>query len=303
MTYSIVARDDATGQLGAAVQSCNFAVGAVVPWARAGVGAVATQAIAEVAHGPRCLDELAKGLSAEEALQAALAADPLATLRQVGVVGADGSSASSTGELCIDHAGAVTGDGFAVQANMMSSPTVWSAMASNFQNASGSLAQRMLAALKAGEDSGGDARGRMSAALVVVGAEVPMQAGTGTLVDIRIDRSVDPIGELSKLLVTAEGFDRFNAAVEELFSGNAAGALEEIAAGLDVVPGDENMRFLRAGALIASGSLDAGTEELRGLIAGRPTWETVVRSFASKGLIALPEDVSIDSVLGSVHRP
>jgi uncharacterized Ntn-hydrolase superfamily protein len=303
MTYSIVARDDATGQLGAAVQSCNFAVGAVVPWARAGVGAVATQAIAEVAHGPRCLDELAKGSSAEEALQAALAPDPLATLRQVGVVGADGSSASSTGELCIDHAGAVTGDGFAVQANMMSSPEVWSAMASAFQSASGSLAQRLLAALTAGEDSGGDARGRMSAALVVVDAEVPTQAGTGRLVDIRVDRSDDPVGELTKLLVAAEGFDRFNAAVDELFGGNAAGALDEIDAGLDLVPGDENMRFLRAGALMASGSLDAGSEELRGLIAGRPTWETVVRSFASKGLTALPGDVSIDSVLGPSDGP
>jgi uncharacterized Ntn-hydrolase superfamily protein len=303
VTYSIVARDDATGQLGVAVQSCAFAVGAVVPWARAGVGAVATQAIAEIAHGPRCLDELANGLSAEQALHAALAVDPLATLRQVGVVGADGSSASSTGELCIEHAGAVTGDGFAVQANMMSSPTVWPAMASAFQNAAGSLARRLLAALEAGEDSGGDARGRMSAALVVVDAEVPTQAGTGTLIDIRIDRSDDPIGELSKLLVTAEGFDRFNAAVDDLFSGNAAGALGEIAAGLDLVPGDENMRFLRAGALIASGSVDAGTEELRRLIAGRPTWEIVVRSFASKGLISVPGDVSIESLLGTLDGP
>jgi hypothetical protein len=176
-------------------------------------------------------------------------------------------------------------------------------MASSFQSASGSLAQRLLAALKAGEDTGGDARGRMSAALVVVDAEVPVQSGTGTLVDIRVDRSDDPIGELSRLLVAAEGFDRFSAAVDELFGGNAAGALAEIAAGLNLVPGDENMRFLRAGALIASGSEAAGTEELRSLIASRPTWETVVRSFASKGLIGLPENVLIDSVLGSLDRP
>jgi hypothetical protein len=246
---------------------------------------------------------LANGLSAEGALQAALAVDPLAALRQVGVVGADGSSASTTGELCIDHAGDVTGDGFAGQANMMSSPMVWSAMASTFQSASGSLAQRLLAALRAGEDSGGDARGRMSAALVVVDAALPMQAGTGTLVDIRVDRSDDPIGELSKLLLAAEGFYRFNMAVDELFSGNPAGALDEIAAGLNLVPGDENMRFLRAGALIASGSVDAGFEELRSLIAGRPTWEIVVRSFASKGLIAVPENVSIDSMLGTIEGP
>jgi uncharacterized Ntn-hydrolase superfamily protein len=247
---------------------------------------------------------LANGLSAEGALQAALAVDPLATLRQVGVVGADGSSASTTGELCIDHAGDVTGDGFAVQANMMSSPMVWSAMASTFQSASGSLAQRLLAALRAGEDSGGDARGRMSAALVVVDAALPMRAATGTLVDIRVDRSDDPIGELSKLLLAAEGFHRFNMAVDELFSGNPAGALDEVAAAaLNLVPGDENMRFLRAGALIASGSVDVGFEELRSLIAGRPTWEIVVRSFALKGLIAVPENVSIDSMLGTIEGP
>jgi uncharacterized Ntn-hydrolase superfamily protein len=264
---------------------------------------VATQAIAEVAHGPRCLDELAKGLSAEGALHATLAVDPLASLRQVGVVGSDGRSATSTGELCIDNAGAVVGDGFAVQANMVSTPTVWSAMASAFQSASGSLARRLLAALTAGEDSGGDARGRMSAALVVVDAELPTQAGTGTLVDIRVDRSDDPIGELSKLLVAAEGFDRFNAAVEQLFSGNAAGALDEIAAGLNAVPDDENMRFLRAGALIASGAVQAGTGEIRRLITDRPTWETVVRGFASKGLIAVPENVSIDAMLGSFEGP
>ena len=131
MTYSIVARDPATGELGVAVQTCMFAVGSVVPWARAGVGAVATQAIAEAAYGPRCLDALANGATASEALAAAQAADPMAALRQVGVVGADGTAAATTGELCIDHAGDVLGDGFAVQANMMSTAAVWPAMASD----------------------------------------------------------------------------------------------------------------------------------------------------------------------------
>ena len=298
MTYSIVARDDTTGNLGVAVQSCIFAVGAFVPWARPGVGAAATQAIAEIAHGPRCLDGLANGLSAGDAVEATLATDPLAALRQLGAVGADGSAASTTGQLCIDHAGDVSGDGFAVQANMMSSPKVWPAMASAYQGSSGPFAHRLLDALRAGEEAGGDARGQMSAALVVVDAQVPEQPGTGTLVDIRVDFSKDPIGELSRLLVAAEGFDRFNRAADELFGGNARGALAEVDEALDRVPGDENMRFLRSGALIASGSVDAGAAELRSLIEARPTWEIVVRSFAANGLVALPHAVSIDELLG-----
>ena len=124
MTYSIVARDEVSGDLGVAVQTCMFAVGSIVPWARPGIGAVATQAISEVAYGPRCLDGLARGTSAGEALAVAEAADPMAALRWVGVVSSDGSVAVSTGELCIDYAGHFVGDGFVVQANMMSTPEV-----------------------------------------------------------------------------------------------------------------------------------------------------------------------------------
>jgi hypothetical protein len=156
MTYSVVARDPASGALGVAVQSCFFAVGAVVPWARPGVGAVATQAFADPAYGHRCLDALAAGSSAAEALDKASAADPAAFLRQVGVVAADGSVAAHTGAGCIDHAGHRTGDGVAVQANMMASPSVWPAMADAYAYATGP--RRLLAALDAAQAAGGDAR-------------------------------------------------------------------------------------------------------------------------------------------------
>jgi uncharacterized Ntn-hydrolase superfamily protein len=132
VTYSIVAPDDTTGDLGVGVQTAMFAVGSIVPWVRAGVGAVATQAIGEPAYGPRCLDALAGGAHASEALATAQAEEPMAELRQVGVVGADGSAATATGALCIDHAGDTLGEGFAVQANMMSTPDVWPAMAAAF---------------------------------------------------------------------------------------------------------------------------------------------------------------------------
>ncbi len=298
MTYSIVARDVATGELGVAVQTCMFAVGAVVPWARPGVGAVATQAIGEPAYGPRCLDELALGATAVEALSAAQTADPLFDLRQVGVVGADGTVAAATGALCIDHAGEVVGEGFAVQANMMSSPDVWPAMAASFGSSSGPLARRLLAALVAGEEAGGDARGRMSAALLVVSGAVPDSPADGVVVDLRVDRSDDPLGELGRLVTAAEAFAGFDRAVAQVFGGDAAGGLVTIDEALALLPGEENLRFLRAGALIASGAHDAGVAELTSLVADRPTWEVLVRSFAAKGLIPLSDDVTVDDLLG-----
>src|SRR4051812_1687797 len=177
MTYSIVARDPDTGELGVAVQTCMLAVGAIVPWARAGVGAVATQAFAEAAYGPRCVDALAGGANALDALAAAQAEDTNAVLRQVGVVGADGSAAAVTGDLCVDHAGHIVGDGFTVQANMMTSTDVWPAMADAFVTTRDSLARRLVAALAAGDAAGGDARGRMSAAVLVVEGLHPRRAG------------------------------------------------------------------------------------------------------------------------------
>jgi uncharacterized Ntn-hydrolase superfamily protein len=197
LTYSIVARNEDSGALGVAVQTCAFAVGAIVPWARAGVGAVATQAFGEPAYGPRCLDALESGSSAADALTTAQSADPAAFLHQVGVVSADKTVAVMTGELCIDHAGHEPGDGFSVQANMAASPDVWPTMARAFQTSTTPFARRLLAALDAGQAAGGDARGMMSAALLVVEGE-PRGAWGGRLVDLRVDRSDDPLVELRR---------------------------------------------------------------------------------------------------------
>jgi uncharacterized Ntn-hydrolase superfamily protein len=297
MTYSIVARDASTGQLGVAVQTCMFGVGAIVPWARPGVGVVATQAFAEAAYGPRCLDALAAGASAPVALSSATEADAMSMLRQVGVVSADGSVAATTGDFCIDHAGHIQGGGFTVQANMMASPAVWPAMETAFTQASGPLAHRLLAALAAAEEAGGDARGRMSAALVVVEGDPPSSPGAGRLVDLRVDRSDDPVGDLSDLLVASDAYAAFNRAVDQQFGGDPPAALAILDTALALLPAEENMLFLRAGALVASGRVDDGLSLLRSLIAARPSLEVVVRGFAAKGLITLPDGVSIDDVL------
>ncbi len=299
MTYSIVARDPQTGLMGVAVQSAMFAVGSTVPWARAGVGAVATQAIAEPAYGTRCLDALQSGASAQAALDQAITADEAALLRQVGVVAADGGAAAMTGEWCIDQAGQLVGDGFAVQANMMASPDVWLAMAEAYGAAARSalaadhdgvawpFARRLLAVLEAGQAAGGDARGVMSAALVVVAAHAA-EPWAGRLVDLRVDRSGDPLGELRRLLDAAEAYDAFGRAVDALGGGNAVAALAAADQGLALLPGEQNLRFIRGGALAASGDEEAGHAVLRALIDERPSWAVVARGFAAKGLLALP---------------
>jgi uncharacterized Ntn-hydrolase superfamily protein len=296
MTYSIVARDESTGELGVGVQTCFLAVGSIVPWARPGIGAVATQAFAELAYGPRCLDALGAGLSAVDALAEARAADPMAELRQVGVVAVGDDVAAVTGELCVDHAGHVIGDGFTTQANMVSSPDVWGAMAAAFEGSTGALARRLLAALEAGEAAGGDARGRMSAALLVVDGSGPEQPGSGTVVDLRVDRTEAPLGELARLLDAADAFADYDRATDQLFSGDPAAALGTIDRALEALPGEENFRLVRASALLASGATDEGLAELRALVADRPTWEVIVRGFAGRGLMMLPEGLSIDAV-------
>jgi uncharacterized Ntn-hydrolase superfamily protein len=300
MTYSIVARDPVTGDLGVAVQSGTFGVGTVVPWARPGVGAVATQAIAEPAYGPRCLDTLAAGSSATAALEAAATADAASFLRQVGVVAADGTVAAVTGEGCIDHAGHLLGDGFTVQANMMASPRVWPAMADAFTAAVGPLPGRLLAALEAAQRAGGDARGMMSAALLVVGGQ-PADPWAGRLVDLRVDRAADPVADLRGLLDASDAYALLAQAVGELFGGGADAALSHVMAGLGMLPGEENLRFLRAGALLARGDLAGGRNELRSLLATRPSWEVIIRSFAAKGLLAVPPDISVDTLLAETR--
>jgi len=298
VTYSIVARDGATGEIGVAVQSAMFDVGATVPWAEAGVGAVATQAFSERSYGPRCLEALAAGHDAPSALAAAQATDPMAIVRQVGVVGADGSAATVTGAMCIDCAGGLTGAGFVVQANMMRNPDVWPAMARAYETSSGPLARRLLGALFAAEVAGGDARGVMSAALKVVGGETTEPPGGDVVVDLRVDRSADPLGELSRLLDAADAFAEFHQAVDHLTAGQAHTALDMIERALARLPGEPNFCFVRAGALLAVGDLDAGRQELRALVGADAGWEGIVRSFAAKGLSApLPSGITIDDLL------
>jgi uncharacterized Ntn-hydrolase superfamily protein len=272
-TYSIVARDPTGGELGVAVQSHWFSVGSVVAWARAGVGAVATQSVAEVAHGPNALDALQRGLSAPRALAAVLDTDQQARFRQVGVVDARGEAAAHTGDGCIPHAGQVVGRALACQANMMAGQTVPAAMADTFRAHEGDLADRLLAALDAAQAQGGDLRGRQSAALLVV-------PGSGeswrTRFDVRVDDHPDPLGELRRLLRLARAYELAGRADELLAQGAREDARRAYLQAAELAPEATELTFW-AGIALAADDVQAGLEMVREAAATNPAWLELLR--------------------------
>ncbi len=268
-TYSIVALDPATGELGAAVHSHWFSVGSLCTWARPGVGAVATQSVVEPAHGPNALDRLEGGAAAADALAELLAADPLAAVRQVGVIDAGGGVAVHTGGDCIPFAGDAAGSHWTCQANMMERETVPQAMSAAFEAAEGDLPARLLAALEAAEGEGGDVRGRQSAALLVVPAEgEPWR----TRVDLRVEDHADPVGELSRLLTLQRAYELAGTADELMAAGRAdeAGALYRQAA--ELAPGSDELLFWAGLAIANAGDVEAGADAVRRAAGEQPNW-------------------------------
>ena len=276
-TYSIVARDADTGELGVAVQSHWFTVGSIVSWAQPGIGAVATQSVAEPAYGPDCLAALAKGATAREALEAQLALDELAPYRQVAVVDDAGRVHVHTGADCIPYAGHLVGDGFSCQANMMAKPGVPEAMAKAFGGASGDLAARLMAALEGAEEAGGDVRGRQSAAIVVVEA-------TGEpwrkRIDLRIEDHHDPITEMARLLTLQRAYDLADQGDECAGAGDheQAGALYRRAA--ELAPESDELLFWGGLAQYAAGDEEAGLDAVRRAIAINSAWPVLLERLA-----------------------
>jgi uncharacterized Ntn-hydrolase superfamily protein len=203
-TFSIVAYDSATGELGIAVASKFFAVGSVVPWARANVGAVATQSYANTSFGWRGLELMEKGFGPAEAIRALLADDDDPDRRQVGMVAADGRSATYTGKDCLAWAGGRNGPGYAIQGNILAGKDVVMAMEKVFTGSEGTLADRIFDALVAGEAMGGDSRGKQSAALLVVKEKAGYGGYTDRAIDIRVDDHPEPFKELGRLLNIAQ---------------------------------------------------------------------------------------------------
>src|SRR5215218_2243153 len=268
-TYSIVARDPATGQLGVAVQSHWFSVGSVVSWARAGTGAVATQSVAEVAYGPRTLDRLAAGEDATSALRAELDADASARVRQVAVVDTHGRVAVHTGEDCIQYAGHETGEQFSCQANMMARETVPAAMAAAYGETDGPLPDRLLAALRAAEREGGDIRGRQSAAMLVVPSEGDPWA---TRVDLRVEDHPDPLDELGRVLGLQRAYEMAGEADEVLGAGDAEAASRLYIGAAELAPQSDELLFWAGLSIAHIGDLHTGTEMVKRAADVNPDW-------------------------------
>src|SRR4051812_12139517 len=271
-TYSIVARDPDTLELGVAVQSHWFSVGSVVPWLRPGVGAAAVQSIPVPGGGPRVL-ELLEEMGAQDALRMLIAGDDERDYRQLGVVDAHGGAAVHTGPACIPFAGDASGTGYTCQANIMRTTEVWGAMAEAYEGSSGPLAERLVVALQAGEEAGGDVRGRQSAALVVV---PPAGEAHVRLVDLRVEDHPAPLVELERLLVLHRAYELAGEADELVAQGRhgEAGTLYERAA--ELAPANDELLFWAGLAAFQEGKHDEGLGRVRRAIDANDGWRELL---------------------------
>lgn len=287
-TYSIVARDPATGEMGVAVQSHWFSVGAIVPWAEAGVGAVATQSFVEPSYGPLGLDLMRMGRSAPEALKALITTDEGEAVRQVAMVDARGRVAAHTGSRAIVAAGHHVGEGYSAQANLMENATVWDAMARAFESASGDLADRLLAALQAAEGEGGDIRGRQSAAIVVVSGTSTGKAWQDRKFDLRVEDHPDPVAELKRLVHLQRAYNALNEGDGLVTEGDVEGAMRAYTRAMELVPDEATngeAPFWVGITLASIGREDEALPYLRRAQARDPRWRELVGRLPAAGLL------------------
>ena len=295
-TYSIVARDAATGELGVAVQSHWFSVGSMVSWAEAGVGAVATQSFVDPSYGPLGLSLMKAGRAAPDALAALLAGDANRDVRQVGMVDAEGRAATHTGGLCIPAAGGQAGKAYAVQANLMEKATVWPAMARAYEAATGDLADRLLAALDAAQAEGGDIRGRQSAAIVVVKARSTGRPWADRVFDLRVEDHEDPLGELRRLVRLQRAYNHMSAGDDCVAVADWACAEREYGAARSLEPAHAEMAFWYGVALATAGKLEAARPLFAQAFAADPRWRELVRRLPD--VKQLPKDPQLlDAIL------
>ena len=285
MTYSIVARDASTGELGVAVQSHWFSVGSVVTWAEAGAGAVATQSFAEPAYGPKGLALMRLGVDAQAALTALVSADELRARRQVAFVDANGEVAVHTGDQCIAAAGHAIAEGVSTQANMMRNDRVWPAMLEAFHTSGGDLAARLLTSLDTAEAAGGDVRGRQSAAMLVVAGASSGQPWRDRRFDLRVDDSADPLGELRRLVTINRGYHRMDIAEEREVAGDVAGALAEYEAARAFLSGNDEATFWSAVLMADAGRVDEARALFDKITVREPGWAELVRRLPDTGLL------------------
>jgi uncharacterized Ntn-hydrolase superfamily protein len=302
LTYSIVARDKKTGEFGVAVQSHYFQVSPAVPWALAGVGAVATQSMVNISYGPLGLELMQAGYPAEQALKALTSGDPEAESRQCAIVDAAGNVAAHTGTKCIPAAGHSTGDGFSCQANLMEKDTVWDAMAAAYISTDAPLAERMMAALDAAEAEGGDIRGKQSAAMLVVAAKGTGRPWEDRIIDLRVEDAAEPLLELRRLLrikrayMAAEDADRLEA------SGDLVAAGAKLREAIAIAPELEELRFWAGITFAQGGDLDAGCELIADAVRKDSRWLETIHRLVMVDRLSQELAASIDTRLAAVAQ-
>jgi len=290
-TYSIVARDLASGRLGVAVQSHYFSVGSVVTWADSEVGAVATQSFVDPSYGQLGLDLMRAGRSAPETLAGLLAADSDREVRQVAMVDAKGNAAAHTGARCIAEAGHIAGEGFSVQANMMHRKTVWPAMADAYRSTGGDLPERLMAALEAAEGEGGDIRGMQSAAMLVVDGARTGRPWADRVIDIRVEDAAQPLVELRRLLGVRRAYLARNAAEAAFARGDIEEGNREYHIAEQSIGDNPEMRFWHAIALVNAKHVDQALPMFKEVFAKDPRWLELAERLPLIG--RLPADAAL----------
>jgi len=284
-TFSIVAYDQQNEQIGVAVQSHWFSVGSIVSWAEPGVGAVATQSLVNVSFGPRALELLKKGTSPQQALQELINSDQGRDFRQLAIIDANGCVATYTGEKCIADAGHITGKNYSVQANMMLNKEVVPAMSKAFEQSSGPLAERMLAALQAAQKAGGDIRGQQSAAILIVRAKSTGKIWEDRLIDLRVEDHPNAVKELARVLAVFRAYEHMNNGDLAIEKGDEKAALQEYGAAEKMFPKNTEMKFWHAVALVNIGKVDSALPIFKKIFAKDKNYIELTKRIVSNGLL------------------
>ncbi|MEO0899429.1 MAG: DUF1028 domain-containing protein [Bacteroidota bacterium] len=290
-TYSIVARDSVTGELGVAVQSHWFSVGSLVTWAEAGVGAIATQSFVNPDFGPQGLALLKTGLSAQQTLDALIASDEGRAVRQVAIVDAQGRVAAHTGSKCIQPAGHIVGKQYSVQANLMSNDKIWPAMSAAYEQAEGPLAERLMTAMHAAQEAGGDIRGKQSAAILIVKPTSTGKVWQDRVVDLRVEDHPTPIQEMTRLLKVHRAYEHMNKGDLAVEEGDTEKALSEYGAAEAMFPENEEMKFWHAISLLNMGKIEEGKSLLQKVFSMNADWKKLIPELLPNDLLKVEEEI------------